>query len=224
MHIPDGYLSPATCALTWAAAVPLWAVARKKARERLDERTLPYIASLTALSFIVMMFNIPIPGGTSGHAVGAVLLAILFGPWVAFLAVSMALLVQALLFGDGGITTYAANVLGMAAAGAFGGRWIYETLKGRRFAPFAAGWGGMVLSSLVIGLLLGIQPYIATDGQGHPLYFPFDLRTTLVALVGSHMLVFSVVEGIFTQLGYRYLLRLEPELADLAEETAGERA
>ncbi|WP_456381262.1 cobalt transporter CbiM [Hydrogenimonas sp.] len=213
MHIPDGYLSPATCVVTYAAALPLWVIGLKKIKEVLDEESLPFIASLTALSFIVMMFNIPVPGGTSGHAVGAVLLAILFGPWVSFVSVSLALMIQALIFGDGGITTFAANSLGMAAAGAFGGYYVYRALERFRFAPFVAGWSGIVLSSVVIALLLGLQPHIATDGQGKPLYFPFDLVTTLTALVGAHMLFFGPVEGIFTQLGYRFLLKIEPKLA-----------
>ena len=83
MHIPDGYLSPITCIATYAAALPLWVIAFKKLKQDLNETTLPLIASLSALSFIIMMFNIPIPGGTSGHAVGASLIAILFGQWIA---------------------------------------------------------------------------------------------------------------------------------------------
>ncbi|WP_456393746.1 cobalt transporter CbiM [Nitratifractor sp.] len=214
MHIPDGYLSPATCALTYAVAVPMWVIGLKKVRQVLDEKTLPTIASLTALSFIIMMFNIPIPGGTSGHAVGAALLALLFGPWVAFVSISMALLVQALLFGDGGITTFAANVLGMAAVGSFGAWWIYGLIRRWRFSPFVAGWASAVLSSLVIALLLGIQPLIAIDEAGRPLYFPFSLGPTLWALVGSHILFFGFVEGIFTQLGYRFLKKIDPELIE----------
>ncbi|WP_456485446.1 cobalt transporter CbiM [Hydrogenimonas sp.] len=213
MHIPDGYLSPVTCAATYAIAVPLWAIGLRKVKMVLDEESLPFVASLTALSFIIMMFNIPIPGGTSGHAVGAVLLAILFGPWVSFISVSLALLIQALLFGDGGITTFAANSLGMAGAGAFGGYYLHKLFKRYRFAPFIAGWGGIVLSSFVIALLLGIQPLIAIDTKGKPLYFPFDLVTTVVALAGAHMLFFGIIEGVFTQLGYRFLLKIEPKLA-----------
>ena len=212
MHIPDGYLSPATCAATWAAAVPLWAIGLRKIRKVLNETTLPFVASLTALSFIIMMFNIPVPGGTSGHAVGAVLIALLFGPWVSFVAVSTALMIQALLFGDGGVTAFAANALGMAAGASFAGYGVFRLFFAYRFAPFLAGWAGMVVSSLLIALFLGIQPLIALDAAGKPLYFPFGLSVTIPALVGSHMLFFGVVEGIFTQLGYRFLLKIEPEL------------
>ncbi|WP_456392929.1 cobalt transporter CbiM [Nitratifractor sp.] len=212
MHIPDGYLSPATCLAAYAVAVPLWAVGLKKVRNRLDERSLPLLASLTALSFVIMMFNIPIPGGTSGHAVGAALLAIFFGPWIAFIAVSLALLIQALLFGDGGITTFAANALGMAAAGSFGAWWIFQRLRSYRYAPFVAGWFSAVAGSFLIALFLGVQPYIAVDAAGKALYFPFSLPTTMLALVGSHLVIFGVIEGIFTQLGYAFLKKTDPDL------------
>ncbi len=212
MHIPDGYLSPATCVAAYAVAVPLWAVGFKKVRERLDERSLPLLASLTALSFVIMMFNIPIPGGTSGHAVGAALLAILFGPWIAFVAVSLALLIQALLFGDGGITTFAANALDMAAAGSFVAWWTFQALRRYRYAPFLAGWLGLVAASFLASIFLGIQPHIAVDAAGKALYFPFGLTTTITALTGAHLLFFGVVEGIFTQLGYAFLKKTDPEL------------
>lgn len=206
MHIPDGYLSPLTCISTYAIALPLWLIAFKKLKEQLDETTLPLIASLSALSFIIMMFNIPIPGGTSGHAVGASLIAILFGPWVAALCVSLVLLIQALVFADGGVTTFGANALLMAFTSSFVSYYLYTFLKNKAFAPFISGWAGIVSSSIVLALILGIQPMIASvDGQ--PLYFPFDFALTFPAVVGSHILFFGLVEGIFTHLSYRYIVK-----------------
>jgi cobalt/nickel transport system permease protein len=206
MHIPDGYLSPITCIATYAAALPLWVIAFKKLKQQLDETTLPLIASLSALSFIIMMFNIPIPGGTSGHAVGASLIAILFGPWVASLCVSLVLLIQALVFGDGGVTTFGANALLMAFASSFSSYFIFKMFKTKTFAPYVSGWIGVVCASLVLTLLLGIQPLIATlDGQ--PLYFPFGFAITFPAVVGSHMLFFGIVEAIFTGIAYRYIVK-----------------
>ncbi len=204
MHIPDGYLSPTTVIATYSIAIPLWVYGLKHLKTVLDEETLPLIGALTAMSFIVMMFNIPIPGGTSGHAVGAVLIALLFGPWVGFISVSLVLLLQAVIFGDGGISTFAANALGMAFLGSFGGYYTYRVLHQWKFAPFVAGWMGVVLSALFIAIVLGIQPLFWTQ-KGIPLYFPFDLRTTITALVGSHMIAFGIVEGIFTQLVYGYV-------------------
>lgn len=204
MHIPDGYISPATVVTSYAIAVPLWIYGFKKLKEKLNEETLPLIGALSAMSFVIMMLNIPIPGGTSGHAVGAVLIALLFGPWVSFISVSLVLLIQALLFGDGGVSTYALNALSMAFAGSFTSYFVFQKIKNKKFAPFFAGWIGLVSSSIVAAVALGIQPIFWTH-NGQPLYFPFGLKTTFVAIVGSHMLFFGVAEGIFTQLIYNYL-------------------
>ena len=201
MHIPDGYLSPATVIATYTLAIPLWVYGFKKLKKSLNEETLPLIGGLSALSFIIMMFNIPIPGGTSGHAIGAALIAILFSPWIGFVSVSLVLLIQSIIFGDGGISAFATNSLGMAFIGSFSGYYIFKFKN--KFSPFLAGWGSAVFSSFFIALILGIQPYWNEGGK--PLYFPFDLATTIPALVGSHMLFFGVIEGIFTQLIYNYL-------------------
>ena len=203
MHIPDGYLSPSTVAVTYTMAIPLWVYGFKKLKQTLNEETMPLIGALSALSFIIMMFNIPIPGGTSGHAVGAALIAILFGPWIGFISVSLVLLIQALIFGDGGISALATNSLGMAFVGSFVGYYVFKALEDKKFSPFVAGWASIVFSSLFIAVVLGIQPYWSEAGK--PLYFPFDLSTTIPALVGSHMVFFGVVEGILTQLVYNYL-------------------
>ena len=94
----------------------------------------------TSLSFLIMMFNLPAPGGTSAHAVGAVLIAILLGPWASCLAVSVALAMQALLFGDGGILAFGANAFCMAVVMPFVGYAVYKLLnkwtKNRIIASF----------------------------------------------------------------------------------------
>jgi len=203
MHIPDGYLSPATVVATYLVATPLWVYGFKRLKEILDEETMPLIGALSALSFIIMMFNIPIPGGTSGHAVGVALIAILFNPWIGFVSVSLVLLIQSIIFGDGGISALGANALGMAFVGAFSGYYTFKLLQNKKFAPFIAGWVSAVASSLFIAIILGIQPFWSEGGK--PLYFPFDLATTIPALVGSHMLFFGIVEGILTQLVYSYI-------------------
>ncbi len=204
MHIPDGYISPTSVVLTYAVALPLWIYGLKKLKKTLNEETLPLIGALSAMSFVIMMFNIPIPGGTSGHAVGAVLIAILFGPWVGFVSVSLVLLIQAVVFGDGGISTLAINSLSMAFVGSFCGYYVFELLKGKKYAPFVSGWFGIVCSASLTAFVLGTQSIFWTH-NGHPLYFPFDLKTAFIALVGSHMLFFGVAEGIFTQLVYSYI-------------------
>ena len=95
LHIPDGYLSPHTSGLLYIISIPLWGHSLKKIRKEMNQRHIPLLAMLAAFSFLIMMFNIPLPGGTTGHAIGGVLIAILLGPWPALLALTLALAVQA---------------------------------------------------------------------------------------------------------------------------------
>ncbi len=214
MHIPDGYLSPATYISSYAATVPLFAYGIKKLKESLDEKTLPLISSLTALSFLVMMINIPIPGGTSGHAVGAAAISILINPWIGFISLSLVLLIQAVIFGDGGITAWAVNSLSMGFAASFTAYFSYRFLSGfnRGFALFFSGWISAVASSLVIAVFLGIQPMIAHAPDGKPLFFPFGLEITIPALVLSHMVYFGIVEGVYTFVVVRFIQKTKNQI------------
>ena len=118
MHIPDNYLSPTTCAVLAVAAAPIVGLSITKVKAQLKENNelAPMLGIAASLSCLLMMFNVPIPGGTTAHAVGGVLLSILIGPYAASLALSVALLLQALLFGDGGILALGANIFNMAIA------------------------------------------------------------------------------------------------------------
>src|SRR6476646_5401640 len=98
MHIPDGYLSPTTCGAMTAAMLPAWTTAGRRVRKVVTSRYVPLLALGAAYSFLVMMFNVPIPDGTTAHAIGGVLIAVVLGPWAAVIAVSIALLIQALFF------------------------------------------------------------------------------------------------------------------------------
>jgi len=211
MHIPDGFVSPITYISATAIAIPLIAYAYKKTKEALTDESFALLSSLTAFSFVIMMFNIPIPGGTSGHAVGMGILAILFGPWVAAFCVSITLFIQALVFADGGITVFAVNSIAMGFAGAFGSYAVYKLLDGRvneKAVLFVSGWVGIVVASVVVATVLGIQPMMGLDEQGRPLYFPFALDVTIPAVVGSHALFFGIVEGIATVLVVSFIKKL----------------
>jgi len=212
MHIADGYLSPATVAVSYAVTVPLWMYGFRKLKEKLNEETLPVIGALSALSFVIMMFNIPVPGGTSGHAVGAALISILFGPWIGFISVSLVLLIQSIIFGDGGISAWAINSFAMGFVGSFVGYYIFKLLGNKKFAPFISGYVSIVAASFVVALALGIQPIFWSE-NGNPLYFPFDLKITIPAMVGEHLLFFGVVEGIFTQVVYNFLTKQQKAAA-----------
>src|ERR1700747_1833262 len=126
MHIPDGYLSPSTCGVLYAGAATGLYAAPKRLKRALLSRVVPLISVFAAFAFVVMMFNLPLPGGTTGHALGVTIAAIVLGPWGAVLSTSLALGLQALLFGDGGITTLGANCFNMAVIGSLVAYGVYR--------------------------------------------------------------------------------------------------
>jgi cobalt/nickel transport system permease protein len=215
MHIPDGYLSPQTYLPFYGVMIPMWAIASRRLKQEVGTRRLPLVALGAAFSFIIMMFNIPMPGGAGGHGVGSVILAILLGPWAACIAVSSAIVIQSLFFGDGGITAIATNCFNMAVVMPFSGYFIYRLLAGsspentarQTFAAAIAGYGAICLTALYTAIEYGIQPIIATGPSGNPLYAPFPLKITIPALLFQHLLFFGIVEGLLTALVVRYVTR-----------------
>jgi cobalt/nickel transport system permease protein len=219
MHIPDGYLSPQTYIPLFGVFVSVAAVAVRKVKKEVSVRVIPYLGMAAAFSFIIMMFNLPIPGGTTGHAVGSAIIAIIFGPWAAMLAVSVALIIQALIFGDGGITALGANCFNMAVFMPFTAYFIFKLLikqtAGRAqmsLAAFIAGYLSLVLAAIVTAFEFGIQPLIASTSDGRALYCPYDLSIAVPAMALEHMLLFGIVEGIITTIILNYFLKTEPEL------------
>jgi len=219
MHIPDGYLSPQTYLPLYGVSIGFWTIAQKKLKKQLSLKHVPYLAMAAAFSFLIMMFNIPIPGGTTGHAVGAAIIAILLGPWTAVLAVSVVLIIQALLFGDGGITAVGANCFNMAVVMPFVSYGIFKLVKGKTaggvriaVAAFLAGYLGLVIAALFTALEFGIQPLIATAANGRPLYAPYPLSVAVPAMVLEHLFPFGMVEGLVTMLLLKYFLKHEPDL------------
>jgi cobalt/nickel transport system permease protein len=216
MHIPDGFISPSTSIAMLAITAPLWWYGFKKVKQNIDsdDNAVTFLSSMTAFAFMVMMINVPIPGGTSGHAVGMGALAILLGPWAAFFCISVALFFQAVIFGDGGILALGANSFAMGFVGAFGSYYFYEMFKNKLpnfVSLFIAGYAGMVLASVAIAVLLGIQPMLFSEG-GKAVYFPFDLSVTIPAVVGSHVLVFGIIEGLATIGVVRFLVQVKEKI------------
>lgn len=205
MHIPDGFLSPQTYLPAYAVAAGAWALASRGLRERLDETTLPRLAMLTALTYGLGLVMMPVPGGTSGHMLGVALLALIFGVRLAFLAYSLVLLLQALLFGAGGITALPINALAMGLMGSS----VAVATKGvmgrinETTAVAVAAWLSVVLPGLIISLVLGMQPLIAQRPDGTPLFFPFGPEITLPAVVIPHLAI-GVGEAALTVLIWRY--------------------
>jgi cobalt/nickel transport system permease protein len=230
MHIPDGYLGPPTYLAAYAACAPLWSIAARRLRERLrlTGRQVPLLAISAAFSFLVMMFNVPLPGGTTGHAVGGVLIAIAVGPWGAMLSITIALVIQALLFGDGGITTLGANCLNIAFVMPFAGYGIYRLLirrlssdTGRPVAAGIGGWMGLNAAAFTTALMFGIQPLLHTGADGRALYAPYPLSVAIPAMMLGHATIAGAVEALMTGLVVHFLQRSQSAwvVQPAAEET-----
>jgi cobalt/nickel transport system permease protein len=219
MHIPDGYLSPQTYVPLYGVSFVFWWVALKKMKKELSAKQVPYLAMAAAFSFLIQMFNIPIPGGTTGHAVGAGIIAVLLGPWTAVIAVSVVLIIQAIVFGDGGITALGANCFNMAVVMPFVSYWVFKLIKGGSDSParlsiaaFISAYIGPTVSAIVTGIQFGIQPIIAVGANGQPLYAPYPLSIALPVMALEHLLLFGIVEGVVTVLLFRYFMKHEPAL------------
>ena len=199
MHVPDGMLSPRFYLPSWGVAALAWALALRRGRRRWDLDLLPRMASLTALAFVLMSLPLPLPGGTSAHASGIGILALSVGPALAFLAISGVLLLQALVFGVGGITTLPLNALAMGLVGGGAAWWSWRLLRplSERAALFGAGWLATALPALLVALALGLQPELGRAADGSPLYFPYGLGVTLPAVLVPHLLL-GIAEGALT--------------------------
>ncbi len=220
MHIPDGYLSPSTCALLYGTAIPFWYTAFARVKRLLNTRLIPLLAVASAFCFVIMMFNVPLPGGTTGHAVGVGAATVVLGPWASMLSVSIALLIQAVFFGDGGITTFGANCFNMAIVGSLVAHFTYQAVAGRTAIAsprrvVAAGLAGYVainVAALLTACELGIQPLFFKDASGAPLYAPYALHIAIPAMMLGH-LTFAGLSELFVAGGVvAYLQRTNPAL------------
>jgi len=212
MHLPDGFLDAKTVLLSSGAAAAGVGIALRQVRSSLEPRQMPMLGLAAAFVFAGQMLNLPVAGGTSGHLLGGVLTAVLLGPAAAVLVLTCVLLVQCLLFADGGVTALGANVFNMAMVSACGGYfvfWLIKRLMGAEhhrsivFAAAFAGWFGTVLASIICAgelALSGTAPW--------SLAFP--------AMANVHMLI-GIGEGLVTGLVVLAVLRSRPELVSGAK-------
>ena len=227
MHIPDGYLSPVTCILMVLLVLPFWIRGVQRLREKMTARNIPLVALFAAFSFVVMMFNVPLPGGTTAHAVGGVLAAIILGPEIATIAVSIALVIQALFFGDGGILAIGANCFNMAVVLPYISFAIYQAVsknmpinsKRRIIGAAAGGWAGLTVAAFFAAVEFGVQPLLWHTADGTPLYAPYSLSVSIPAMVIPHALIASVVEGAVTALIVAYLMRANQPALEIINKT-----
>jgi cobalt/nickel transport system permease protein len=220
MHIPDGYLSPSTCAVLYGIAIPFWYTAFARVKRLLHTRLIPLLAVASAFCFVIMMFNVPLPGGTTGHAVGVGAATIVLGPWASMLSVSIALLIQAVFFGDGGITTFGANCFNIAIIGSLVAHFTYRAVAGRTAikssrrvaAAGLAGYAAINVAALLTACELGIQPLFFKDSTGAPLYAPYALHIAIPAMMLGHLTFAGLAELFVTGGVVAYLQRTNPAL------------
>ena len=232
MHIPENYLSPSTCGILGVAMLPVWAAAIKKTSEQVPREKMPLLGVAAAFCFLSMMFNIPLPGGTTGHAVCGTLIAILFGPWPAVIAISIALIIQAVFFGDGGILAIGANCFNMAFVLPFIGCGIYKfiarrtkSLHGELVAAGVASYVALNCAALCAAIEFGIQPLLFTNAAGEALYCPYPLLVSIPAMALGHLTVGGAAEAAFTVCILAFIRKVAPNFALLkGAEEGGEGA
>jgi cobalt/nickel transport system permease protein len=222
MHIPDGYLSPQTYIPLYVVSAAIVGVAVRQVKKQMTTKLIPFLGMSAAFAFLIMMFNLPIPGGTSGHAVGGALISLLFGPWVAVVSVTVALIIQAFVFGDGGITALGANCFNMAIVLPFLAYGIFKLINGNldkpgrmNMAAFLSGYISLSFASFFTACEFGIQPIIASSSDGIPLFAPYPLKIAIPAMVIEHLVLFSIIEGIITVLLFRYFFKNNKDMIEV---------
>lgn len=221
MHIPDGLMDPAVAAIGWAQFAMVVAIALFLSRTRIKDKDLPRIAVLAAGIFVAQMLNFPIGGGTTGHLIGGALFAILAGPVVAVIGMTVILLIQALMFGDGGLTAFGLNAVNMAVIAPLMGWGVYTMLKpllsrgdaptgkaftaGEAFAIGAGAWASVFVAAAACAAQLAVSHEIS-DGA-----FGIAATVSVPAMLGYHAVI-GVGEAIITVGVAAYVLRVAPEM------------
>jgi len=211
----------------FAAAAPFWYVAGQRIKKTLNMRMVPLLSVFAAFSFIIMMFNLPLPGGTTGHATGVAIAAIVLGPWGSMIAVSVALVIQAVFFGDGGILAIGANCFNMAIVGSLVAHWVYQgvagksplTAKRRVVAAALAGYLAINVAAFITAVEFGVQPLWFTDAAGTPLYAPYGLDIAIPAMMAGHLTIAGLAELIVTAGVVAYLQRSDVSLLSFSTPT-----
>lgn len=218
MHMSDGLVSPPTALAFGLVAVIGLAIAASRARRDLDDRTAPMAGLVTAFVFAVQMINFPILPGASGHLLGGALVAILVGPWVGSICIAIVLVVQALLFADGGLTALGTSIFNMAFVGVFTGYLVAVAL--RRFARRSR--SGLLITAFLAALVnvvvasLGFVLQYAIGGAGE-----LGLGTVIALMVGLHTLI-GIGEGVITAATVGAVAAARPDLVYLLRGTQPE--
>jgi len=208
MHIPDGFFNGATSAAAGAIAVAGLSVCVVKTSKTMDEKQVPVAGLAAAFIFAVQMLNFPVASGTSGHLLGGVLAAVLVGPWAGALCVSVVLLVQGLLFADGGLSALGLNIINMALVGAWGGYLLFLALRKvtprTKRAVVACSGIAAALAPVLASIVFTFEYAIGGNGAA-------SAATVAAAMIGVHVLI-GIGEGIITALAIGAVMGVRPDI------------
>lgn len=210
MHIPDGLMAPAIAAIGWAIAIIALAATMRVLNRKLDDRQITLMAVLAAGIFVAQMLNFPIGMGTTGHLLGAALATVMLGPFAGMMIISTILIIQALVFGDGGVTALGLNILNMAAIGCLAAWGVYRALRGRSepTAVFAAAFASVLAAALACALELAISNAISGGAYG----ITWELAVPAMALYHTFI---GIGEAIITSGIVLYISQVSPDMLGL---------
>lgn len=201
MHIPDGFLSPQTYITLYLINAPLWLYSFKQLKIQKEEA--PFIATLSGFTYIVTSIQFPLPGGTSLHLTGLIILSKIFGLWQTYLIYSIIFLIQSLVLGLGGITGFPLLCLSMGWFSPFLINFFDKILKMNfRVKIIILNIIGITTSILLISFILSLQP-IFWNVNGKPLFFPFTLEVVLPTMFIGHIPVI-IIESIVTIIFFEF--------------------
>lgn len=208
MHVPDGFFDAPTSVATGVVAAGAITLALHGARRELDDRTAPMAGLVASFVFAVQMLNFPVGFGTSGHLLGGALAAVLVGPWTAVLCVSVVLLVQALLFADGGITALGTNITLLAIVSVLAGWLVFRLLqrvlpRTVTSVPVAAAVGALL--SVPVASLVFVGLYLL----GGTVDVPTGALT--LSMLGWHSLI-GIGEAMITGFTVASIVAVRPDL------------
>ena len=211
MHIPDGFLDTKTWLALTAISGTAIAISLKQTGKTLGEKQVPMMGITAAFIFAAQMLNFPVAGGTSGHFMGGVLAAILLGPFTGILIMTTVLIIQCLIFQDGGVTALGASIFNMGIIGAFVGYYIYvilnKIIKGSKsifINAFIASWLSIILAAAACSVELSVSGTV-------------PLKTSLIAMTGVHAII-GIGEGLITIAVLSFIKKVRPDLLELRHE------
>jgi len=209
MYIQDGYLHPLLCAIMGGGMLPVWYLAAVRVKNSLERFSIIFTAMGAIFTFLMMMINIPVPGATSTHITGGILLAIVIGPWAALISSSIALLAQAALFGNGGIMAFGINVFNLAVIMPWSGYRVYRAACGKSSggeprqlcAAILAGCIGVFVVGLATSIEVGMSKLFAimadsSAGLG-----------SMMLIAHKQIVVSWLMEASFTALVLKFVIR-----------------